>query len=251
MTKRKNLTKKVRFEVFKRDNFTCQYCGKSAPDVVLNADHIKPVAKGGTNELINLVTSCFDCNSGKKDRELSDNSEIKAQSKELKILAKKREQLEFLMQWRDELRDLDRKEAEYVISIINDELSIYGHKVTDQFEQKISKLVKKHGANLVIESIEASKNQYFDGPETASNFVDMIPKICFYKSKGEQTETNKQVFYIRAVIRNRYNYINDRAAIVVIRNALENGAPFEYILDKAKELDNWTEFKEFCEEQAQ
>ena len=31
MSKRKSLTKKVRFEVFKRDSFKCQYCGSSAP----------------------------------------------------------------------------------------------------------------------------------------------------------------------------------------------------------------------------
>ena len=43
MAKRKNLSKSVRFEVFKRDSFKCQYCGKSAPDVVLEVDHIIPV----------------------------------------------------------------------------------------------------------------------------------------------------------------------------------------------------------------
>ena len=45
--KRKALSQKIRFEVFKRDSFTCQYCGRKAPDVVLQVDHIVPVAKGG------------------------------------------------------------------------------------------------------------------------------------------------------------------------------------------------------------
>lgn len=35
MSKRKSISKKLRFEVFKRDGFTCQYCGRMAPDVVL------------------------------------------------------------------------------------------------------------------------------------------------------------------------------------------------------------------------
>ena len=43
MAKRKGISKKTRFDVFKRDSFTCQYCGKSAPDVVLQVDHINPV----------------------------------------------------------------------------------------------------------------------------------------------------------------------------------------------------------------
>ena len=68
MAKRKNLSKSVRFEVFKRDSFKCQYCGKSAPDVVLEVDHIIPVSKGGDNDISNLITACFDCNRGKRDK---------------------------------------------------------------------------------------------------------------------------------------------------------------------------------------
>jgi hypothetical protein len=68
--KRKALSKKIRFEVFKKDNFTCQYCGAKAPKVELHVDHIKPVSRGGTNELENLTTSCLPCNLGKGNREL-------------------------------------------------------------------------------------------------------------------------------------------------------------------------------------
>lgn len=57
--KRRSLSKKKRFEVFKRDSFTCQYCGAKAPDVVLQCDHIKPVSKGGTDDILNLITSCL------------------------------------------------------------------------------------------------------------------------------------------------------------------------------------------------
>ena len=64
MTVRK-ITKKIRFEVFKRDGFQCVYCGKTPPEVILEVDHIEPVSKGGTDDLNNLVTACFDCNRGK------------------------------------------------------------------------------------------------------------------------------------------------------------------------------------------
>ena len=63
--KRVPLSKKRRFDIFDRDNFTCRYCGKSPPDVKLVVDHIVPVAKGGGSEPANLVTSCSDCNAGK------------------------------------------------------------------------------------------------------------------------------------------------------------------------------------------
>lgn len=68
---RKSLSKSLRFEVFKRDQFTCQYCGAHPPSVILHCDHIHPVAKGGTNDIDNLITSCITCNQGKAARSLS------------------------------------------------------------------------------------------------------------------------------------------------------------------------------------
>lgn len=64
-TKRKATSKRLRFEVFKRDAFTCQYCGAQPPNVVLVCDHINPVKLGGLTTIDNLVTSCEACNQGK------------------------------------------------------------------------------------------------------------------------------------------------------------------------------------------
>ena len=55
----------LRWEVLKRDAFTCQYCGRSAPEVKLEVDHITPVCEGGKDTKENLVTSCYSCNRGK------------------------------------------------------------------------------------------------------------------------------------------------------------------------------------------
>jgi hypothetical protein len=59
------VSKRLRFEVLKRDNHTCQYCGRSAPDVKLQVDHIVPTTLGGDDAPKNLTTACTDCNSGK------------------------------------------------------------------------------------------------------------------------------------------------------------------------------------------
>lgn len=70
--KRQPLSKRVRFEVFKRDGFACQYCGATPPGVLLHCDHIHPVAEGGSNDMDNLVTACEACNQGKSDVLLSE-----------------------------------------------------------------------------------------------------------------------------------------------------------------------------------
>ena len=69
------INKAKRFEVFHRDGFTCRYCGRKPPEVVLEADHVVAVANGGGDEVENLVTACFDCNRGKSATPLSEQPE--------------------------------------------------------------------------------------------------------------------------------------------------------------------------------
>lgn len=64
---RKALSKRLRFEVFKRDGFVCRYCGAQPPGVLLVIDHIVPLARGGTDDPMNLQTACEACNQGKSD----------------------------------------------------------------------------------------------------------------------------------------------------------------------------------------
>ena len=70
MADRRALSKSTRFEVFKRDEFTCQYCGQHPPAVVLEIDHVVAVSDGGSDEEHNLVAACRDCNRGKAARPL-------------------------------------------------------------------------------------------------------------------------------------------------------------------------------------
>jgi len=67
-----SLSVRIRFEVFKRDRFTCSYCGSHPPDVLLECDHVVPRAAGGSDDIDNLVTACWDCNRGKSDRLLDE-----------------------------------------------------------------------------------------------------------------------------------------------------------------------------------
>lgn len=61
------LPKRVRFEVLRRDNFACRYCGAKAPLVELQVDHVIPRAHGGTDAKWNLTAACVECNVGKRD----------------------------------------------------------------------------------------------------------------------------------------------------------------------------------------
>jgi hypothetical protein len=57
------ISKRTRYEVLRRDNYTCRYCRST--DNTLRIDHVIPVALGGTDNPDNLVAACIDCNAGK------------------------------------------------------------------------------------------------------------------------------------------------------------------------------------------
>lgn len=64
-------TKAVTFSrrnIFKRDRFQCQYCGKNPDADELTIDHVNPRAAGGISSWTNCVLSCIDCNKKKRDR---------------------------------------------------------------------------------------------------------------------------------------------------------------------------------------
>lgn len=66
---RKIMNDNIRYNVLKRDNYTCQICGIKAKDgAKLHVDHIIPVSKGGKTVMSNLQTLCDRCNIGKSDK---------------------------------------------------------------------------------------------------------------------------------------------------------------------------------------
>ena len=57
-----------RRNVFKRDRFTCQYCGIQPGTNDLTIDHVVPRAQGGQSTWTNCVLACWECNSTKANR---------------------------------------------------------------------------------------------------------------------------------------------------------------------------------------
>lgn len=61
---------KLRKQVFQRDDYTCRYCGKRGG--LLEADHVIPFSKGGSDDISNLVTACRRCNRQKRDKSVAE-----------------------------------------------------------------------------------------------------------------------------------------------------------------------------------
>lgn len=157
MAERKAIPKKIRFEVLKRDKFTCQYCGRQAPDVVLNIDHITPIAKGGTNDITNLITSCFDCNSGKSDRELSDDAVVKKQKAQLDLLQERREQLEMMHEWQMQLTNEFMSETTIVADVV---MNVSGYELRRSELAEVRKMIDQFGIQTVCDAARIAFTKY-------------------------------------------------------------------------------------------
>jgi 5-methylcytosine-specific restriction endonuclease McrA len=57
-----------RRNLYKRDKFTCQYCGSQPGPSELTVDHVVPRSHGGETSWENCVLACVDCNAGKANR---------------------------------------------------------------------------------------------------------------------------------------------------------------------------------------
>jgi hypothetical protein len=236
-SKRKKISKKTRFEVFKRDLFTCKYCGKKAPDCVLEVDHIKPVAKGGSNDMLNLITACADCNRGKGKTLLDDSQELDKQHEELKLLQKQREQLEMLLEWRDELNSLDNQKADIVIKEFEE---VHCTTLTDSGKKSVKGWIKRFEVEDLIKAIDKSIN--YKDPNKA---FEKIPAIV--RNLKNNNECSYRLGYAKGILRNRIGYINEKMLHAKFYPFSKDMDSIEKFIEVCKKIDSWSELKEFLE----
>lgn len=218
--KRKAIGKKLRFEVLKRDSFKCQYCGASAPDVLLKVDHIEPVFEGGTNDILNLITSCFDCNSGKGAVRISDQSMLEKTKQQLDELQHHRAQIEMMVEWKKSLKSKKQIELEQLESFWRTEGG--GYILNEYGLNSLSCWLKKYTFEELLEAIQKSCASYLklgdDGKhtkESAELAYEKIPSVCWTARMEKEDPGIKNVFYIRGILKRRFNIIPYRQHTLV------------------------------------
>lgn len=216
MAKRKTINDKLRFEVFKRDSFKCQYCGRSAPEVVLHVDHIVPVSKDGTNEITNLITACCDCNLGKGARKLDDQSTVEKQRKQLEELQERRSQIEMMAQWKLELDELDKQK---VLMIINHIQKVYNLNMPESYNIQILKLIHKYGFDLVLESMDITAENCPD----YNNWMAYAGAVCRNKTIEVEKPYYGELLYIRAILSNRFGIEKNKKNLDILDSWIAGG----------------------------
>lgn len=197
MPTRVAISKKARFEILKRDKFMCRYCGAKAPEVLLHIEHIQPVAKGGTNDLENLIAACESCNQGKGARLLTDSAAIE---KSRDLLAKSQaeiDQLEEMIRWRKTISNKKAKQKEFVVSSLED---ISDTAFTDYGRTNVLNAFNKHGFDLCADYI----GEYLKDCELREERELKQRTFSFYITAMESRNTYEgKIKYLVGIVWNR------------------------------------------------
>lgn len=180
--------KRLRFEVFKRDRFTCQYCGRTPPSVVLHVDHVIPQSDGGPDTETNLVTACEGCNQGKSNIPLTEVTKTVAE--QMERTRERREQVEALNRLLAEERDAEDAQIEELGTYWYD--LIYTKKgryvFGDDRARSIRTFLKKLPAMSIKEAIDiaASRVRVFE-PERDDKRWKYFCGVCWGKIRELET----------------------------------------------------------------
>lgn len=178
------LSKRTRFAVFSRDNFTCRYCGQQSDKVKLEVDHITPVCQGGTNNDENLITSCEDCNRGKGGKTIAQAAP--SEQDRLRLLQEHQEQLEV---HRNAVESY-KIEQEFRQMLCNRFCEITSNTEMSKCNLGLlSSMVSKYGSDLVFEWVSIAVRRFapYTGDSKVMRYVCGIRKNY---DKQTQEESN-------------------------------------------------------------
>lgn len=241
-TKRKTLSKKTRFEVFKRDSFKCQYCGACAPEAVLVVDHIDPLSKDGADDMMNYITACQPCNAGKSDRTLGDNTVLAKQKGQLDELNERREQLEMMLKWRDGLKEIDDFQVDMVADAWN--TAAPGWHLNEKGLKTVKQYLKKHGLKAVLDAIDTAGDRYIKtvDDKAVEDSVNLAwSKVGGILAMASMPDETRQLHYVKGILRNRLSYV-PYDAIKELQAGLDAGISLEDMKLEAKNTSSWSRF---------
>ncbi len=181
--KRTKVSMRRRFDIFKRDGFRCMYCGRTPPTVILEIDHILPIAEGGLNEVSNLVTSCVDCNRGKAAGLLTN----KPQSLGV-IQEAERDRFEQLREYQQWLAERARMREEWLREISDAWITLDGQdpnewRISGQRESTVRVFLDRLPAQEIIDALHIAAARH-PGCSNETHFFKYFCGVCWNKIRN-------------------------------------------------------------------
>jgi len=234
------LTKKTRFTVFERDGFTCQYCGRKPPEIILNADHIVSRKDGGDDDIDNLITSCRDCNIGKFSKSLP--KKPNQYKKKIADLKEKTSQLEGYYEYLKNKNAEDLKKLNIFNKAWQD--SFPDEHLTDKGLRAINKLLHTYTADQIFEAIKITGEAGKDAEAAFPYMHGVLKNLKLKQDNPEAYEEKREIYKIRMKLMYKYPYYNDR----LFWKWVNDGALAREININMEEAESWSNLKYLMEE---
>lgn len=248
-TVRKPISKTIRFEVFKRDSFKCVYCGSAAPEVILHVDHIQPISKGGSNDIVNLATACQPCNLGKKARTLDDKSIIEKSRNQMEELQQRKDQLDMMMEWHKGLSDLKDQTLELLATHWSKHTT--GFRLNETGKAELKKIIRLYPIDEIMTAMDISAENYlaFENNKcTDESFELGFNKIVGILKMRKIERDDPDL----AKLKHCHNILKKRVfaqsakyhGLKLLQEAYNNGSTTDDLMNLVTSVRNWTEFTE-------
>jgi hypothetical protein len=115
---------------------------------------------------------------------------------------------------------------------------------------QISKLLQKFPLPNVLEAMRIAARQYVvlqDGKpthESVNTAWGYVGRICTVKKADTEKPYLKDLLYVRAIVRNRFNYSNDKKALELLEHAYLKGIAIDHLKVVARRARNWSDWED-------
>lgn len=195
-------SKRLRFEILKRDGFRCRYCGASAASTILHVDHVVPESAGGDDEPENLVTACSVCNGGKSNVGLDDSrlsattvEDIQQNTEDIKAYL---EACRAQKQARDGLHALA---AEYYWENIG---PLVGDRISPSLDGALLKIMEEDGLPMLTQGMEATYRkasaQRMNATDAARYFFGVMKRLRASATQEPQDSQRRRPILVKLTV---------------------------------------------------
>lgn len=180
----------VRFDVFKRDNFICAYCGRTPPTVTLEVDHIIPCAEGGDDAPENLITACWDCNRGKGGTPLDVEPAAIPDLKERTEIVREREAQ--LRAYHEVKREQAKRQDAQLSVVWEYWFEVWGEKTLERYytpwESTLRKYIDLIGPDEVMHAMDVTAQKFRYVTTNAVRYFGGVLKGRLAEAEGRSKE---------------------------------------------------------------
>lgn len=238
--------KRIKFEVFEKDSFKCQSCGRGAPIVTLQLTRIQETQHNDNwLDTAFLSTSCKDC-----EKKRSDSTDKSTRNGFISIdeLEERLQQLKMLINWRKGMLNIRKQQLAHLVNYW--EHKIPSFVISNDQKKYILTYITKYSCEEIRSAMDMAADKFFvqstDGTISNSSILNAfgkVPEICLKKSEIADIHESDGLQNVHERIKNNISgFFDSRRAMQWLNYARSWEVPIEELFQMASSIGSWTEF---------